>query len=57
MHGIERQNAKPGAPLDYSRYLGLRRQGSQFGGFAYVHAEHSSINLRLNHTGNNTPNG
>ncbi|WOP07025.1 hypothetical protein R2B67_35875 [Streptomyces cyaneofuscatus] len=50
VHGIKRQNAKPGAPLDYSRYLRLRRQGSQFGGFAYVYAEHSSINLRLHHT-------
>ncbi|MFE3476239.1 hypothetical protein ACFXOI_32285 [Streptomyces bacillaris] len=50
VHGIKRQNAKPGAPLDYSGYLRLRRQGSQFGGFAYVYAEHSSINLRLHHT-------
>lgn len=50
MHGIKRQNAKPGAPLDYSRYLGLRRQGSQFGGFAYVYAENSSITLRLHRT-------
>ncbi|MFW3477140.1 hypothetical protein ACN24M_39390 [Streptomyces microflavus] len=50
VHGIKRQNAKPGAPLDYSGYLRLRRQGSQFGGFAYVYAERSSINLRLHHT-------
>lgn len=50
VHGIKRQNSQPGAPLDYSRYLRLRRQGSQFGGFAYVYAEHSSINLRLHHT-------
>ncbi|MFJ5658695.1 hypothetical protein ACIQD5_35860, partial [Streptomyces microflavus] len=50
VHGIKRQNAQPGAPLDYSGYLRLRRQGSQFGGFAYVYAEHSSINLRLHHT-------
>ncbi|MEW9513687.1 hypothetical protein [Streptomyces bacillaris] len=50
VHGIKRQNSQPGAPLDYSRYLRLRRQSSQFGGFAYVYAEHSSINLRLNHT-------
>ncbi|MFE9701614.1 MULTISPECIES: hypothetical protein [unclassified Streptomyces] len=50
VHGIKRQNAQPGAPLDYSRYLRLRRQGSQLGGFAYVYAERSSINLRLNHT-------
>ncbi|SCK55695.1 hypothetical protein YUYDRAFT_07379 [Streptomyces sp. ScaeMP-e48] len=50
VHGIKRQNAKSGAPLDYSGYLRLRRQGSRFGGFAYVYAERSSINLRLHHT-------
>ncbi|MER6639722.1 hypothetical protein ABT285_29840 [Streptomyces microflavus] len=50
VHGIKRQNAKPGAPLDYSRYLRLRRQGSQFGGFAYVYAENSRITLRLHRT-------
>ncbi|MFF9378855.1 hypothetical protein ACF1BB_30595 [Streptomyces griseoluteus] len=50
VHGIKRKHAQPGAPLDYSRYLRLRRQGSLLGGFAYVFAERSSINLRLNHT-------
>lgn len=50
VHGIKRQNAELGAPHDYSGYLRLRRQGLQFGGFAYVYAERSSINLRLNHT-------
>lgn len=50
VHGIKRKDAQPGAPLDYSRYLRLRRQGSQLGGFAYVFAEHSRINLRLDHT-------
>ncbi|MCZ1000837.1 hypothetical protein O1M63_26775 [Streptomyces mirabilis] len=50
VHGIKRKNAPSDAPLDYSRYLRLRRQGSQFGGFAYVYAEHSAINLRLNYS-------
>ncbi len=50
VHGIKRQNSQPGASLDYSRYLGLRRQGSQFGGFAYVYAENSRITLRLHRT-------
>ena len=50
VHGIKRKDAQPGAPLDYSRYLRLRRQGSLLGGFAYVYAERSSINLRLNYT-------
>ncbi|MGW2933526.1 hypothetical protein ACWDA7_17050 [Streptomyces sp. NPDC001156] len=50
VHGIKRKNAQPEAPLDYSRYLRLRKQGSQLGGFAYVYAESNSINLRLNHT-------
>lgn len=49
VHGIKRKQAPPDAPLDYSRYLRLRRQGSPFGGFAYAYAEHSTINLRLNH--------
>ncbi|MEU2100362.1 hypothetical protein ABZ741_38850 [Streptomyces globisporus] len=50
VHGIKRQDSQPGASLDYSRYLGLRRQGSQFGGFAYVYAENSRITLRLHRT-------
>lgn len=50
VYGIKRKNALPDAPLDYSRYLRLRRQGSQYGGFAYVYAEYSTINLRLNHS-------
>ncbi|WP_327180387.1 hypothetical protein OG599_34960 (plasmid) [Streptomyces sp. NBC_01335] len=47
VYGIKSKNALPDAPLDYSRYLRLRRQGSQFGGFAYVYAGSSTINLRL----------
>ncbi|MFE2984363.1 hypothetical protein [Streptomyces sp. NPDC059262] len=50
VYGIKRKNAPTDAPLDYTRYLRLRRQGSQFGGFAYAYAEHSAINLRLNHS-------
>ncbi|MER7900990.1 hypothetical protein ABTX62_34235 [Streptomyces sp. NPDC096046] len=50
VYGIKRKNALPDAPLDYSRYLRLRRQGSQFGGFAYVYAEYSTINLRLSYS-------
>ncbi|MEV8457569.1 hypothetical protein AB0467_33615 [Streptomyces sp. NPDC052095] len=50
VHGIKRKDAPAGAPLDYSRYLRMRKQGSQKGGFAYVYPERSSINLRLNHT-------
>ncbi|WP_030759277.1 MULTISPECIES: hypothetical protein [unclassified Streptomyces] len=50
VHGIRRKNAAEVEVLDYSRYLRLRKQGSQFGGFAYVYAERSSINLRLSMT-------
>ncbi|MFB7459205.1 hypothetical protein [Streptomyces sp. NPDC056188] len=50
VHGIKRKNAQPGTLLDYSRYLRLRKQGSPFGGFAYVYPESSTINLRLNYT-------
>ncbi|NUK85840.1 hypothetical protein [Streptomyces lunaelactis] len=38
---------KLGDGLDYGSYLRLRRQGSQMGGFAYVHAETGLVNLRL----------
>ncbi|MGP3777145.1 hypothetical protein ACTWJ8_40555 (plasmid) [Streptomyces sp. SDT5-1] len=48
--GISRKHAPEGAPLDYSRYLRLRKEGSRLGGFAYVYAERSSINLRLHHS-------
>ncbi|MEU3743231.1 hypothetical protein AB0E78_40010 [Streptomyces sp. NPDC032198] len=50
VHGIKRKGAQPGVPLDYSRYLRLRRQGSQKGGFAYVFPELSRINFRLAYT-------
>ncbi|MCB8908449.1 MULTISPECIES: hypothetical protein [unclassified Streptomyces] len=50
VHGIKRQKAAADEPLDYSHYLRLRKQGSQLGGFAYVYAERSSINLRLSYT-------
>ncbi|GGP93962.1 hypothetical protein [Streptomyces melanogenes] len=50
VHGIKRKNAAAGEPLDYSHYLRLRKQGSLYGGFAYVYAERSSINLRLSYT-------
>jgi hypothetical protein len=46
-HGIKRKGARAGDPLDYSRYLRLRKQGSQFGGFAYVYALEGTVNLRL----------
>lgn len=50
VYGIKRKSHQPGEALDYSRYLRLRKQGSQLGGFAYVYADRSSINLRLSYT-------
>ncbi|GAO12818.1 hypothetical protein TPA0598_13_00020 [Streptomyces lydicamycinicus] len=50
VHGIKRKKAIVGEPLDYNQYLRLRKQGSLLGGFAYIYAERSSINLRLSHT-------
>lgn len=49
VHGIKLKRTQPGDPLDYSRYLRLRKQGSQLGGFAYVYAQYSTINLRLSY--------
>lgn len=48
-HGIKRKGALPGDPLDYHRYLRLRKQGSAFGGFAYVYAADGVCNFRLNY--------
>lgn len=45
--GIKPKGHVAGAPLDYSRYLRLRRTGSQFGGFAYIYAETGFCHLRL----------
>ena len=45
--GIKSKGHLPGTSLDYSRYLRLRKTGSQFGGFAYVYAIDGLINLRL----------
>lgn len=47
VHGIKPKGSKSGAPLDYTRYLRIRRTGSQFGGFAYVRAVDGHVNLRL----------
>ncbi|MCU1601369.1 MAG: hypothetical protein JWO22_2078 [Frankiales bacterium] len=46
-HGIKRKSAPAGSPLDSSRYLRLRKQGSQLGGFAYVFAADGLVNVRL----------
>ncbi|MFC8230662.1 hypothetical protein [Streptomyces sp. NPDC057287] len=50
VHGIKRKGAPAGTPLDYSRYLRMRKRGSQFGGFAYLWAESGIVNLRLDHS-------
>jgi hypothetical protein len=47
VHGVKRKSAAAGEPLDYSRYLRLRKDGSRFGGFAYVWAIDGTLNLRL----------
>ncbi|MDN5795460.1 MAG: hypothetical protein L0H79_06870 [Intrasporangium sp.] len=48
-HGIKRHGAADGAPLDFGRYLRLRRQGSRLGGFAYVYASDGICNFRLSY--------
>jgi hypothetical protein len=48
VHGIKPKGHTAGTPLDYSRYLRLRKQGSQFGGFAYAYPANGYIHLRLN---------
>lgn len=50
VHGIRRKGWRSGDPLDYSRYLRIRKQGSNFGGFAYVYAIDGTVNLRLNYS-------
>lgn len=48
VHGIKPKGHVSGTPLDYSRYLRLRKQGSQFGGFAYAYPINGYVHLRLN---------
>ena len=48
VHGIKPKGHTAGTPLDYSRYLRLRKQGSQFGGFACAYPANGYIHLRLN---------
>ncbi|MFC8515653.1 hypothetical protein [Streptomyces sp. NPDC057257] len=50
VHGIKRKAWQVGEPLDYSSYLRLRREGSQYGGFAYAFASTGLINFRLRHS-------
>lgn len=47
VHGVKPKGSQAGAPLDYTRYLRLRRTGSQLGGFAYVYAADGHVNFRL----------
>jgi hypothetical protein len=47
VHGIKRRGAKPGDPLDYTRYLRARKQGSSFGGFTYAEAIDGKADMRL----------
>lgn len=47
--GIKIKGSAPGTPLDYSRYLRVRRSGSQLGAFAYVWPADGTINLRLSY--------
>lgn len=47
VHGIKPKGHVAGTPLDYTRYLRVRKQGSQFGGFAYAYPVNGYIHLRL----------
>ena len=47
VHGIKPKGSPAGTPLDYHRYLRIRRTGSQVGGFAYVWAVDGRVNPRL----------
>ncbi|MGW2641563.1 hypothetical protein [Streptomyces sp. NPDC001348] len=49
VHGIKRKTWQEGDPLDYTRYLRLRRKGSQYGGFAYAFPSTGVVNFRLQH--------
>lgn len=47
--GIKPRRSPAGAPLDYSRYLRLRKEGSQLGAFAYVNPSSCLIEPRLHY--------
>lgn len=46
--GIKLRRSPAGAPLDYTRYLRVRKVGSQLGAFAYVTPSNGLIEPRLN---------
>jgi hypothetical protein len=47
VHGIKRKGGKKGDPLDYTRYLRARKQGSHFGGFTYAAPIDGKADIRL----------
>lgn len=49
VHGIKLRGSDDTAPRDFTRYLRLRRSGSQLGGFAYGWPVDGSVNMRLNY--------
>ncbi len=47
LHGKKNRGMAEDDPRDYTDYLRLRRQGSNFGGFAYVYPDIGVVLLRL----------
>lgn len=47
VHGIKPKGSQSGAPIDFTRYLRLRRHGSRFGGFVYTYPIDGHVNFRL----------
>jgi hypothetical protein len=47
VHGIKPKGTQSGAPIDFTRYLRIRRHGSRFGGFVYTYPVDGHVNFRL----------
>lgn len=47
VHGIKPKGTQSGAPIDFTRYLRIRRHGSRFGGFVYTYPIDGHVNFRL----------
>lgn len=47
VHGIKPKGSQSGAPIDFTRYLRIRRHGSRFGGFVYTYPIDGHVNFRL----------
>jgi len=47
LHGVKPKGSRAGEPVEYTRYLRLKKQGSRLGAICYVHPYNGGVHLRL----------